>query len=537
MQKIVTTLFIFLLLSTSLIASKTVDSKIKAVTVYSQHARITRTVSVNIESGSSEIILGNLSTNVIASSIQAKIKGNATLLSVSFQRNYLENKEVPKKVKILQDSILLLTKDITWIQNQKATYKGEEQLINANNKLGSNEQSMTVEQLQALSKFYRTRMMEIRKTLFNLNNEELVLIQTRTRIQSQLNQLNASVRNKPIGEIVLNVASNASTKATVTCTYLVQGAGWTPIYDIKYEGNDKPINLNYKANVYQNTGSDWSKVNLTISNGNPAQNNNRPILNPIYINFFTGQTTYRNAAAPAANMAYLKSETNVEYEISDDASLDVPAPIYAVTTSQNQITTEFAIKIPQSVPSDGKYHLVAVNDYDLPANYQYHSVPRLDKGAFLLAKISDYGQYNLLPGMANIFFQDMYVGQTQLNPNVSSDTLLISMGRDNGISISRTQLNDLTSTKFIGSNKKQTYAYEIIVKNNKSRNINIEILDAIPISQNSEIEVELLESDDADYLKDYGKLSWEYSLAPGESKTLRFSYSVKYPKSKTVSEL
>ena len=208
MQKAISTFFTLLFISTVLFASKTVDSKIKDVTVYSQYARITRSVSTTIESGSSQLIIGNLSTNIIASSIQAKIKGSATLLSVSFQQNYLENKEVPKQIKVLQDSILLLANEITWIQNQKATLQGEEQLINTNNKLGSTEQGMTVEQLQALSKFYRERMLAIRKSVFDLNNEERELVQNRTRIQSHLNQLNASNRAKPTGEIVLNVATN-----------------------------------------------------------------------------------------------------------------------------------------------------------------------------------------------------------------------------------------------------------------------------------------------------------------------------------------
>jgi uncharacterized protein (TIGR02231 family) len=366
-----------------------------------------------------------------------------------------------------------------------------------------------------------------------LDKEAYELSQVQLKLQAHLNQLNANNSGRATGEIVLKLASNANAKVKVTCTYLVHGAGWAPIYDIRYKGIDKPVNLNYKANVYQSTGKDWKNVKLTISNGNPAQNNNRPILNPIHINFFTGQVMYRNNA-PAANMAYAgKFEDIVEMDMEDKAV----APVYTVTTTQNQITTEFAIEISQSIPSDGKYHLVAVKEYDLPAKYQYHSVPRLDQGAFLLAKVTDYGKFNLLPGMANVFFEDMYIGQTQLNPNVSSDTLLISMGRDNGINIKRTQLNDLTSTKFIGSNKKQTYAYEIIIKNNKNRAIEIEILDAIPISQNSEIEVELIDDGNAEYLKDYGKLTWIEKLAPGESKKLRFSYSVKYPKDKSVQEL
>ena len=130
----------------------------------------------------------------------------------------------------------------------------------------------------------------------------------------------------------------------------------------------------------------------------------------------------------------------------------------------------------------------------------------------------------------------MYIGQSQLNPFVSSDTMLVSLGRDNGISVERTQLNDLTSTKFIGSNKKQTYGYEITIKNNKTRSIDLEILDAFPISQNSEIEVELLESGDAEVNSDYGKLSWDLIIPTGQSKKLNFSYSIKYPKDRVIME-
>jgi hypothetical protein len=36
---------------------------------------------------------------------------------------------------------------------------------------------------------------------------------------------------------------------------------------------------------------------------------------------------------------------------------------------------------------------------------------------------------------------------------------------------------------------------------------------------------------------DSGKLTWKISMAPGETKKLSFSYSVKYPKDKVVQGL
>ena len=481
-------------------------------------------------------------TNIIASSIQTKVKGSATLLSLNYQINYLQDQVSSELVKQLQDSLYLLANDIKWVQNQRASYQGEENLINLNNKLGSNEKGMTVQELKDLATFYRQRTLEIRKKLLGLEKEEYKLNQSRNRIQYQLNQLNASNQKKPTGEIALQLAANVSGKISISFTYLTTGAGWSPSYDLRYEGIEKPINLVYKANVYQNSGYDWKDVKLTISNGNPAQNNNRPILNPLYVNFYTAPVVIRGARAES-NMAYvdgmkMKSEIMAEEAMYDDYEEEAlyKAPEYIVSVSENQITAEYTIELKQDIPSDGKYHLVNISDVNLDAKYQYHSVPRLDKGAFLLAKVYDYGKHHLQPGTANIFFEDMYIGQSQLNPFVSSDTMLVSLGRDNGISVERTQLNDLTSTKFIGSNKKQTYAYAITIKNNKSKAIDLEILDAFPISQNSQIEVELLESGDAKVNNDYGKLSWDLVIPSGQSRKLDFSYSIKYPKDQVIME-
>jgi uncharacterized protein (TIGR02231 family) len=526
-------LLIILLLSIN-ISFASNESTIKEVTVYKQYARITRSATFTIAAGNSDEILTNLSTNIIPSSIQAKIKGSATLLSLNYQVNYLQNQTSTKRIEELQDSLKLLNDQITWAQNQKNAYLSEEQLINANSKLGSNEQGITVEELQKLSEFYRSRILEIKRKVLDLVNEEKELLQKKTQIQSHLNQLNAANRNKPTGEISLNLSANVSSKITVTFSYLINDAGWTPLYDIKYKAIEKPIELIYKANVYQGSGYDWKDVSLTVSTGNPNQNNDRPILNPMYVNFYTGQVAIRGGRADYKNMAYAQA---MPEELEDEVYLDeaeIAAPEYVVNVSESQLTTEYSIENKQSIPSDGKYHLVVIDDVSLLANYQYHSVPKLDKGAFLLAKIYDFGKYHLSNGMANVFFEDMYIGQTQLNPNVSSDTLLVSLGRDNSISVERNQLNELTSTKFIGSNKKQTYAYEIIVKNNKSKAIDIEILDAYPISQNSEIEVELIDAGGAEVVKDYGKLKWLVQLAPGQSENIRFSYSIKFPKNQSI---
>jgi uncharacterized protein (TIGR02231 family) len=212
----------------------------------------------------------------------------------------------------------------------------------------------------------------------------------------------------------------------------------------------------------------------------------------------------------------------------------VEMPEYRVSETTSQMAAEYNIEVLQDIPSDSKEHLVAMMEYKPDADFTYHTVPKLSDGAFLLAKVPDYGQYNLLPGQANLFFQGMYVGQSTINPVTTADTLLVSLGRDNKISVKRNQLKDFTKKQVIGGNIKETKGYEIFVRNNNVFPVDLEILDQIPISKNKEIEVQLEDNGGAEYIEDYGKLLWKLSLESGQTRNIRFVYSVKYPKDKKI---
>ena len=205
-----------------------------------------------------------------------------------------------------------------------------------------------------------------------------------------------------------------------------------------------------------------------------------------------------------------------------------------ITVSDKQLDVTFDIDLPYDVPTNGKAQTALLKEYDVPATYQFYAVPKLDKEVFLLAKIADWEKLNLLPGEANIIFEGTYIGKSFIDPSSTQDTLNLTMGKDKRVVIKREKLMDFSSVKFLGANKKQVFTYESTVKNNKKEAITILIKDQYPLSQNKEIEVELLESNGATINAETGVLNWKVTLAPGESKKLRMSYSVKYPKDKLL---
>ena len=208
----------------------------------------------------------------------------------------------------------------------------------------------------------------------------------------------------------------------------------------------------------------------------------------------------------------------------------------AIPTTQivNQTTVDFEIKTPYTIKSDNKSYTVDVEFYDLPAFYKYYCVPKIDKDAFLIAHITNWEEYNLLEGEANVFFEDTYVGKTLMDVRNASDTLEISLGRDKKVSVNREKVKDFITKQFIGSKKEETRSWKTTVKNNKDQAINLIILDQIPVSTNADIEVTAQNISGAKQNIETGEVKWEFELKPTEKKEFELRYSVKYPKNRSL---
>lgn len=205
-----------------------------------------------------------------------------------------------------------------------------------------------------------------------------------------------------------------------------------------------------------------------------------------------------------------------------------------VTVSENDLDITYDIDLPYDVPTNGKQQIATLKETSMNGVFKYYAVPKLDKEAYLLAEISDWEKLNLLAGEANIIFEGTYIGKSFLDPASTNDTLNLTLGKDKRVVVKREKMTDFSSVKFIGSNKLQVITYELTVKNNKKDAINFILKDQYPISTNKDIEVELRESSDAMVNTEIGVLTWKLQLAPGESKKVRISYSVKYPKGKAL---
>lgn len=208
-----------------------------------------------------------------------------------------------------------------------------------------------------------------------------------------------------------------------------------------------------------------------------------------------------------------------------------PLPVEQIA---QQTTVEFAISMPYSIRSDNKNYTIDIDALSLPAHYQYLSIPKVEKDVFLLAHIVDWEKFNLLEGEANVFFEDTYVGKTVLDVRNVSDTLSISLGRDRNVLVTREKIRDLTTKRLLGNRKEDHRSWKITVRNTKSQEINMVVLDQVPVSTLSEIEVQLQKLSGGQHHAETGEIKWEFAVKPAGNVELDLQYTVKYPRNKTL---
>lgn len=204
------------------------------------------------------------------------------------------------------------------------------------------------------------------------------------------------------------------------------------------------------------------------------------------------------------------------------------------TVAYQPTTISYEIKDPYTVLSDGKVYTAEIKTFNLPAKYQYLSIPKLDASAYLTAKVTDWQDLNLFDGELNLFFEGAYLGKSLLDLQNASDTLEVSLGKDKGISVSRKQLKEFKAKQFLSSYKTESRAFEISIKNNKPYPIDIVVMDQLPISNTKEITVQEEEYKEGTLAEETKIITWKVELPSKNEKKFTIKYKVKSPKNASL---
>jgi len=575
----------------------TAPSTLKSVIIYRSGAQLTHTASATLKRGDNELIIENISNIIDVNSIQVKAPATVTVLGVEFSGNYLPAVEKSVREKMLDDSLDHVQQEIDKILLAVTNTTDLLGVLKENRNIKGEQTGMSVAELAKLMDYYKTKSLELQTELQQLNAKKKKLYDIADKIKAQIAE-EQKKNVSTAGRLTLRLSAAMDTRADFTISYIAQNAYWTPYYDVRADNINSPLKLSYKAKIVQTTGIDWKQVKLSLSTSSPAQYGNAPLLNswflayispveymnkkmeqadtqPVVVGYGTMRKKDLSGAVAGINIRGASSNNTNEAlvvingmpssndELAKINPMDIKdmtilkgesaAGIYGarasngvilvtlkngledyISVADNALNLTFDIDKPYDVSTNGKEQVATLRNMDVDAIYKHYAIPKLDQVTFLLAQVPNWSKLNLLPGDANIILEGTYVGKSFINPSSTNDTLSLTLGRDERVVVKREKITEFSSVKFLGSNKLQKFTYEVTVKNNKSETVNMLLKDQYPLSTNKDIEVELLNSSNAEINAETGALTWKLTLAPGESKKVRFEYSIKYPKDKTL---
>ena len=546
--------FLFLFSANLFFAQKPIYTKAKvtAVKVYRNSAELQNTVSFSVPSGISEIVIGNISEEINEKTIQIGVNSkNISILSSQFTNDYSTDFKMDTtnpQIKKVNDSIKIVENLISKNRIELDANKKAVELLDKNQTVLVGSNSSNVAQLTQLTEFYTNKRIELENKLVSLKTKGDDLSKKLSRLKSSLKTKEQKEAEEfADGVIVLKLMSPTAGNIKLNINYLTDNVSWKPYYEIKTDKISAPLDVTFKAIVKQNTGLDWKGVKLTLINGNSSRNNYAPTVSPWFIYAQSPKEREilreekiadKSAAIRIRGMGSVNKE---EYDVQSNAlegSVASVAVGYAgFNVNANELNTSYDIDIPYDILSNNEDHLISLYQQKIPADYQYFTAPNYRREAYLLAKVKDFSKYHLVSAPASVIFENMYIGETRVSPDQTNNEMNITLGNDPKISIRREDIQDKSGEKFLSSYREKVVTYDLIIKNNKKEQISMEIKDRFPLSNNEAVKIEVLDKSGAAKDDEKGFLTWNIKLSPSETKKLRVSYKVRYPKDYIVNGL
>lgn len=535
--------------------SKPIKVQVDKVTVFNQGAQIFCTEKVTLPAGTTDLIFENISAVLLQQSLQASASGEVAVMDVRYNLKYATVEKKPddpalkkleRDLKSVQDSLVEIGFISKGLQNQVNNFTTERGVLLANRLMRGELQRDSLVIFQQSIDFLRKRLGNIDTELLQLEREQYKWSTLRNALAQRQSNLQTLIsgnygvptgETQPVPQIIVTVLAERAASTDITINYFVEQAGWVASYDLRANKNTTDIELNHRAGVYQSTGLDWNNVHLTLSTGNPNETNIKPSLSPYILHFNTYadlETKSRAKAALSAKPQSTYAVTDDRKEMSDKMAEDVDGVFDYTTVSENALRVEYEINLNYTIASDGQTHNVVIQNRKIPAQYNYSVVPKLDPDVFLMARLTDWEDMNLVAGPARVYFDGSYVGQTAINPGTTNDTLLLNLGRDKSIVMKRVKLKDKSREKILNENKMESKTFEITVRNTKSIPIRLIIEDQMPVSSDPAIKINYESYSKASFNSDTGKLIWDLKLDPKETKKVDFTYELKYPKDRVL---
>ena len=546
-------------LSAAALRGAPVESRITAVTVYTDRAVVTRSATTELTGGTVELVFVNLPESLNDQSMQVSGRGTAqaTILDVSAKQTYVDF--TPNaRVKELEDQLKALLLQVRGLDDRKGVLDAQSSM------LSKMEASLfapptkdvpraDLSQFTSAMAYLTEQRSKIIAETATLDTQREALAQKISTVEQQLNELRGA-GGRAYKTITVRVSAVQAGRLEVALSYTVPNASWWPSYDARVLSGERAVALSYFGVIRQNTGEEWNDVALTLSTARPGLGGAAPVVEPWQLDVFlpvayneaarsekfaVSDRAKRKALQEASVAVNMQSfTTNV---VADEAPAlrEQDADVAQATIEAGTTSASFKIATAASVPSDNSPQKVPITSTKFTANPEYLTVPKRLTTAYLTAKVVNSSEFPLLAGAMNVFLDGTFVATSRVRTVMPGEKFDLALGADEGIGVKHKRGQKFTEdTGLTNSGKRITYEYLLTIQNNKQTAERVVVVDQLPVSRNEKVVVKQLAPDAKDVKPtDEGALKWSLDLKPGEKRELTVKFTIEFANDVNVTGL
>ncbi len=557
-----------------LAAPKVISSRVQNVTLYRGQALVTRSVAIESDQRTAEVVVSDLPANVQPDSLFAE-GGEAVDVRAVRYRARAVGEEPREEVRKLDDAIQDVNDKLSLNQKTQELLQKRSQYLDklegfvaptANVELSKG--VLNAESLEKLTQFsfdQRTKAA----------TETVAAMKEARELQAQLSLLQrrraelASGANREVREAVLFLELRKDGKQQVKLSYLVSGCGWSPTYTYRAKSGQPEIEIEYNALIHQMSGEDWQDVDLTLSTASPALSSAGPGLAPFRVSLAhqsaqqTAQSAqpdvrkklseiqgrqqmaieqYNNAFRQRDNLGSnwdINSIANDLQQIELTGGKDSLRALQGVQEGGDGPSMSYHLAGGVSLASRSDQQMVRILQTNLKSRFYYVATPVLTSYVYREAELTNSSKDDLLGGPITVYLDGRFVGRSEVGAVARGQSFVVGFGADPQLRAHRELANK--DDKIQGGNREMAFSYRLVIENFKDTPVTVRLLDRLPHSErDSEIRITTTMMDvplSTDPLyerveKPKGILRWEVDVpanAAGEkAKIVSFDYAVEF---------
>jgi uncharacterized protein (TIGR02231 family) len=518
-------------------------SRIRRVTVYPDRALVVREAAVQVPAGASAYEVRDLPAGVLPDSVRARVAGpDGVRLRGLEVRTYAVEKVVGARARELGAAREALVEQVRAVDDRLAALASRREFVLSVKAAAGHEAASTllkeklrIDDLKSAAAFVEEALLEIAGKARQAEKEKREIEARRHVLDVELAGLSGGAPLTKRAAVVALEAAQAAA-ATLEISYVIVGAGWVPFYDVHASVDRSEVTLHYYGQILQSTGEDWSQVELALSTAHPARSTRMPDLAALAVTSapvkaaFQGQTADNNGLQRnwQALDHVIRAQNDLVYNRKDYRALELPPE-----AAPSQIASHvFRIRTPETIPSDGSPHKVTIATSVLKCDAARVATPKLSPHVYLKTQLRNTNDFPYMPGDLQIFLGNDYIGAGAIELIAPSEAFEVFLGVDEGVKVARR----LESRRVeAGTLQKTHHVFVIRVENFKAQPARVRVLDQLPVSRDSDVEV----IPDPDMTKPTsvgtdGKTVWDLEIPPGQAREIRLGYRVYHPAGRPV---